>query len=197
MARRVANLETLSDMRIHVLVISIALGFLFALPVAGQRAELYCNKNGTTPFDLAACEGVEALVSGAAADAVQSFERALGSRIHEFPNFKLLTPLAVAQYRTGDTERAQRTLELARITLNVFTGYYGCDEGEGGFSIRAPGARLDPELAMEAARRMCGAAYEYVYEPQPLERHLLDAWLIENFFAAREEMLGGKRWDER
>jgi len=138
--------------------------------------------NGNATYNGLVCQGVTALAQERAIDAVLFFEEAMGIRLSELPNFKLYPRLALAYWKSGDKERANDTLQKGRLALLVLVGVYHCLEHDRGFSLADRyGDAVNEPFAEELARRMCGAAYEYIYVRESLRSFARDAPLVENY----------------
>ncbi len=139
---------------------------------------------------------------------VKSLEAADARIIHEVPRFGLLSRLAWAYFKAGDLDKAADTLAKAELTLAILVGILKCVEDKDGFYLartdiilwrlrREDDFDLDQardDLAMtgefidEVKSRMCGAAYDYVYEHESLEYVLSDAKSVAEYFEVKRRI---------
>jgi hypothetical protein len=100
----------------------------------------------------------------------------------DFPNFRVLHLIA-ATYSVGSVDR-EVWLARSRGALEVWTGIRKCVEGAEGIS-EAYGDALTRETRLWVAGKMCGAAYEALYESRVLEHIPEDAMLVERYLAVK------------
>ncbi|WP_145973481.1 hypothetical protein [Candidatus Phaeomarinobacter ectocarpi] len=135
------------------------------------------------------CDGVRDVQEHDYSRAVDSFENALAIRLHEQPNFQLFPKLAWASFKAGQTEKAEVALEKARLSLSVFTGILKCEEHEDGYQLMNPhGEPVTERLSDQVTLVMCGAAYDYVYQRQSLERVLEEAAMVERYLDVKHRI---------
>ena len=123
------------------------------------------------------CSGIEHMNAHRFRDAITAFETALSLRFLDVPNFELLPRLAEAYFRAGDIENAKRCLSAAELSLSILIGALRCvevDVEEFGFSHIVQdefGTRVTGVVVAEVLNRMCGAAYEYIYDHRSFDRN--------------------------
>lgn len=170
---------------------AFALIFLTAAGSARAEEPLSCDvpelAAGTdTPYNLLVCEGIAEMEAENYAEAAQSFEKALATPIHEFPNFMLYPRLALAYWGAGNVEQWRRNLRLAELTLSVFTGVLKCGEERNDLALYHKfEGRLSGPLVEEAALSMCGDIYQGYYRKDSLEQVLGDAELVRMYMSAK------------
>lgn len=141
-------------------------------------------------YNRLVCEGIRKLQVGKFVDAVSDFEKATSIPLFEQPNFELYPRLALASARAGDARLAQEYLVKAELSLKVFTGMLSCREGEDGWHLIARELKpISEKYADAIAMRMCGAAYDYIYVRDNLERVLVEAEMVRNYLDIRKQVL--------
>lgn len=145
--------------------------------------------DGQKEYNRILCVAIEYLERNEYDKAVSALEKASVIRMHETPNFLIYPRLAVAYASSGQLKEARRTLEKAEITLSVYFGIFMCRHSEDDFYLvdRAE-RRVEEDYADYAIRKMCGAAYEYIYEQQALGDILRESKYIEHFLSATEKV---------
>lgn len=128
----------------------------------GPRCEALELAAGPPEYNDLVCDGIEAMKTGRHQEAAERFEKALVIHLHEVPNVALFTRLASAYHQAGDRQRALENIERAELSLNVLTGAVRCLEPRG--LSRDGVTPIVDRHANEIEGRMCGAAYEYIYE---------------------------------
>lgn len=119
---------------------------------------------GNPEYNRLVCEGLRQMERGHFAEATQTFEAAMKIPLFEFPNFALFSRLALAYLRAGDNTAARDALKKAELSLSVLIGATRCEETEKGFRLIKRGdIAVSANQDKEVTRRMCGAAYEYIY----------------------------------
>jgi len=137
------------------------------------------------------CQGLQSIERERYRDAIEAFERALAIHLFEVPNFQLFPRLALAYSKAGDGKKAQENLEKARALLLVLIGTYRCEETSAGFVfVNRQGGAVDEQFAADIARRMCGAAYDYIYETDSLEEFAHKARLVHAYLEVSKVMGG-------
>jgi tetratricopeptide (TPR) repeat protein len=142
-------------------------------------------------YNRLVCDGIRAMADGNQSQAVDSFEKALGIQLFEYPNFVLLPRLALAYWSAGRVEDAYATLEKARLTLLVLVGIYRCQERESDWTyqlVDASGQLVRERYAEEINSLMCGAAYVDIYaldEWRSLESFVVDGQLVDHYLRIR------------
>ena len=181
---------------IVVLVVTFVLAVTLCVPASCARdkeEDVTCDVAevvaGAVEYNELARSGVALMKDGAYREAAKHFERALKIPLFEQPNFKLLPRLALAQFRAGDREKADATLERAELALSVLAGVVYCVEGEAGFElVYSTGHPVTSSQEANVAGRMCGAAYDGYYVRPTLESFVRDSELLQCFFDIREEI---------
>ncbi len=145
--------------------------------------------DGHSEYNALVCSGLRKMEEQKYNESVVLFEKALNIPLFETPNFELLPRLALALYRAGETKKSESVLLKAEMALSVFTGLMKCEETATGFNLRrVNGVRLTNQASHDAAAIMCGAAYDYVYDRQTLERVLLEGELVRNYFEIKRQI---------
>ncbi len=182
----------------HLLKVLMFVGFGYILPAYGAQAapiikNLDCEVielvEGNLDYNRLVCEGVRHMQQGHPVDAGLTFEKAMRMPLFEFPNFKLYPRLALSYFRAGNRDKAKETLKKSELALSVLIGSAYCKETEKGFRlVKQEGIAPESHYESEIARRMCGAAYEYVYSQRSFEIVLHNARLIEAYVEAKKEI---------
>ena len=147
-------------------------------------------KHGKSYYNELVCSGVEFAESGKYADAVKSFEKAIAIRFHESTNFELFPKLAWARFKNGNFSAAKEDLKRAELSLSVFAGLIHCQETDEGFYLKNnAGIKLTGEISSEVSRIMCGAAYDYIYRRDSLDRVLLEAELVKRYMDVEKKII--------
>lgn len=137
--------------------------------------------SGNQRYNRLVCSGIDMLDQGRFGEAVRYLEDASNVMIFEFPNFMILPRLALAYWRLGDKSKATEYLNQSHLSLSVLIGIYQCEERNDGVRIvDAYGGEVKEPGIIAVLRRMCGAAYEYVYEQISFEIYLDNARLIQH-----------------
>jgi hypothetical protein len=141
---------------------------------------------GARDYNVLVCSAIAALDRGEYSKAVVSLGQVTRMSLHEYPNFRALPRLAIAYARSGRPEDARRTLDEAALSLEVYFGIARCRETADGFDIVLPSRSFRSEAtARVVATRMCGEAYDSVYEQASIESLVSDLPLLEVFAEAR------------
>jgi hypothetical protein len=144
---------------------------------------------GNSRYNQLLCLGVEYMERREFRNAIPAFEEAMRIPLSDVPNFQLFARLALAYYWAGDSTKARENAERARLSLLVLTGAYRCEETRSTFVlVDRRGHSVDHPDAPEIARRMCGAAYDQVYEDASLESFVSKARLVENYLTIARTM---------
>ncbi|MGH7249959.1 MAG: hypothetical protein ACREGC_03210, partial [Minisyncoccia bacterium] len=138
------------------------------------------------------CSGIESMKDGDYKPAIRDFEEAMSLKIGEVPNFKLYPRLALAYHFDGDQEKAITAIEKAELSLKVFTRIYKCVETDKGFYIgrEAWGEtyKVKSPYNDEISKRMCGAAYDYMYEGESLDAILVESKLVNQYLEIKRKI---------
>lgn len=172
----------------------IGIGFIILVSGCSKtEAAIDCDVpeviEGHHDYNKFVCIGVEQVQEQKYEKAIKSFEAALALHLFETPNFELFPQLAWAYFKAGDLKKAEDNLEKAELSLSVFTGILECGESEGGFYLHDQnGVRRTGKINDEVTAIMCGAAYDYIYERQSLERVLLEAGIVKRYFDVKQRI---------
>ena len=137
------------------------------------------------------CSGIAQMKEERFKDAIASFEAALSIHLFDIPNFELFPRLAMAYFGVGDLENAKHYLLATELSLSIFIGTLRCmevdveDFGVSYIVKNRYGVRLSGDVVEEVANKMCGVAYDYVYEHRSFDRTLRDAELIKRYLTAK------------
>ena len=131
------------------------------------------------------CSGIESMNAKDYKSAIRDFRQAMSIKIVEVPNFELYPRLALAYSLNGDQKKAAAALDKAELSLKIFTRIYKCVETDKGFHIGkevwGKTYKVKSPYIDEIANRMCGAAYEYMYERNSLEDILVESKLVNHY----------------
>lgn len=161
-------------------------GVVFATSTKCEAVELI---DGAEAYNEIVCKGVEFMDEENYEKAIVEFNKALDVRLHEVPNFNLYPRLALAYFLNGNDVKANENLAKAELSLSVLFGIVECIESDSGFELRRNGRwKVDSIYREEMTQRMCGAAYEYVYEERTLESVLKDSELLEHYMNIKKRL---------
>lgn len=179
------NLATL----LHIFVLLLS-GCVANVAIAAE-CSLPEVVEGEVVYNRLVCEGVSHLESGDYIKAIKILERASNERLFERPNFALYSRLAIVHFNVGNLDRAEELLNKAELSLSVLTGLLECKEIENGFElVSLSGSKVTSPHAMDVAKTMCGAAYEYLYRNRTLETIVENSELIKVFLDAKNTLTG-------
>jgi len=86
----------------------------------------------------------------------------------------------------GNITKAKENSLKAELSLSVLIGNARCLETRNGFRLtRQDRSTIQAAYQDEVTKRMCGAAYEYVYTQRSFKSVLHDAELIKIYFQAK------------
>lgn len=178
--------------RIPILALLLA---IFPLSVYGQGVSAKCTAPelvGQQPYDELVCSGLELMARREYRRAIEVFEEAMSIDLYDFPNFMLYPRLALTHHLLGEKKSANFGLKKGELALLVYTRVLSCEETQAGFMIvnRAWGASrpVDSPHRDEVAKRMCGAAYDYIYHPT-IEQVASQSDLVKSFLQIRRQIL--------
>ena len=167
--------------------------FLFSFVFISACSKADCSApeilEGHSDYNELVCSGMGYMQEAKYFEAIDAFHEALDIPFHETPNFELFARLALAYAKSGEFNKADQVLKKAELSLSVFTGILTCEERQQGFYLlNLSNNRVDDDLGREVAKRMCGGAYDYIYESRSLERVLIEAKLVDNYIEIRREI---------
>src|SRR5207248_645325 len=168
----------------------------FASPASAQQAP--CNVPEVVldnqRYNELACDGIRRMERGDYANAARVFEDAMRLRLFEVPNFQLYARLALAYSKLGDARKVEENLDKGRLSLLVLTGAYRCEEVADSFRIVDRGGKpVGGQHVAEIVQRMCGAAYEPIYEDDSLETFVSKARIVENYLGIAHTVGASRR----
>ncbi len=144
---------------------------------------------GQDYYNELVCSGIAYTASGKYARAVNLFEKALAVKLYDSPNFELFPRLAWVRFKNGNLSAAKDDLKRAELSLSVFTGLIHCQETDKGFNLKNnAGISLAGNISDEISGVMCGAAYDYVYRRESLDRVLLEAELVKYYLDVKKKI---------
>lgn len=183
------------SMKKMILILIASFAFLGCASAANKNA---CDAmeliDISKSYNKLVCEGIDSMSQGNYDVAISSFEQAMKQSIYEVPNFKLYPRLALAYSLNGNKDKAKENLEKAELSLLVFSRIYKCVEGDKGYFIAKESwgqeYKVDSPYREEIANRMCGAAYENMYERESLEDILIESKLVKNYLEIKRKIEG-------
>lgn len=142
---------------------------IFILAEQAIANEVDCTSHKGEEYDALTCLAEQYFQVGLYKKSIEKYLQASKIDIFEVPNYELDTKLAHAYLLSGNIEKAQYYIERSRLALSVLTGIYTCVETDDDriFVIEdKAGQPLMSKVARDATLVMCGAAYDYIYNPR-------------------------------
>lgn len=137
------------------------------------------------------CAGLHYMKGQQYDKAIKSYKAALALPLFEYPNFELLSRLALAYFKAGNIKKAKENLEMAGLTISVYVGVIKCGE-EDDLYDHEDGEYKTGEVYEKVRNIMCGEIYEGYYEySHSLESVLYDAELVKYYFEVKRQIEEG------
>ena len=159
---------------------------LSACIFAGQAVanDVDCSSYNEEEYDALTCHAEQYFQVGLYKKSIEKYLQASKIRVFEVPNYELDAKLAHAYLLSGNIKKAQYYIERSRVVLSVLTGIYTCVETDDDriFVIEGEaGQPLMSKVARDATLVMCGAVYDYIYNPrnQLFDNIVSDGKLVE------------------
>lgn len=165
---------------------SVALLLCRPVVSSAQGCEAPEHVAGAAEYNALVCDAVGQMRQRNYAAAARLLEKASALDLHEYPNFRALPRLSLAYARLGNVTRARRVLDEAAMTLEVAYRMVRCTSSSAGYALAGPNvSRVPAEVARAVLRRMCGEAFESMYEQSSVETLVGDLPLVELYREAR------------
>lgn len=155
------------------------------------------EQHGYKEYDELVCAGIQSLNQARYQEAIEQFKRAMEIPLFEYPNFKLYSRLALANFKNGDKKKAAELLSKAEISIKIFTRIYHCksiSDDDSSYIIEklisGTFYRVDSPFHDEIANTMCSSAYDGIYNPEWLDGILDDSEVVKNYIEIRREIVG-------
>jgi hypothetical protein len=141
---------------------------------------------GAREYNALVCQAVARYDARDFAGAATLLDRATALQLHEYPNLRALPRLALARARLGQFEVASRILSEAARSFEVYYRISRCSAKPDGFDLVVPQGSAVPETTVRAVvARMCGEAFEGIYEQVAFDALVADLPLLQMYAEAQ------------
>lgn len=170
-----------NQFRILILILILCIS-----PLDADEPNCSQQSIGNPKFHELICKGNYARNNQLLEEAIDYYEKALETPVHEALNFEVYGLLAEAYRLTGNSRKYSEFKEKFEYSLAVFVGIYKCKYVNGQFLLIDSHTNFHSgRIPNLIANEMCYAETDYLLERNGLDRLQTEAWYYEIYSRIR------------